>query len=134
MLAGIFPIGPDREGILFYQAFYFWRGFPIVKAQEIMAGLVCSGVIHLKLVFPASAADNHMPCNDRTEVIQKKPRPYFHFNVLTFLGMKIYGSNHVLEFPEGGFNPPSEMIKEHHFINRKFFRRQICNNVLIVIL
>lgn len=43
MLAGIFPIGPDRKGVLFYQAFYIWRGFSIVKMQEMAAGFVRSG-------------------------------------------------------------------------------------------
>ena len=43
MLVGIFPIGPDRKGVLFYQAFYIWRGFSIVKMQEMAAGFVRSG-------------------------------------------------------------------------------------------
>ncbi len=48
MLAGIFPIGPDRKGVLFYQAFYIWRGFSIGKTQEMAAGFVHSGIIHLE--------------------------------------------------------------------------------------
>lgn len=69
MLAGIFPIRPDRKSILFYQAFYVWWGFPIVKAQEIVAGFVCDRIVYLKLMFFAPAMDNYMPCNDGTEVI-----------------------------------------------------------------
>ena len=69
MRAGIFPIRPDRKSILFYQAFYVWWRFPIVKAQEIVASLVCNRIVYLKRMFLASAVDHYMPCNDGTEVI-----------------------------------------------------------------
>ena len=50
MLAGIFPVRPDRKGVLFYQAFYVWWGFSIVKAQEIAAGFVRNGIMPLRLI------------------------------------------------------------------------------------
>jgi hypothetical protein len=64
MLAGIFPIRPDRKGILFYQAFYVWRYFPIMEPQKIMARFVCGRVVYLKVMFPAFAVNDHMSCND----------------------------------------------------------------------
>lgn len=75
MLAGIFPIGPDRKGVLFYQAFYIWWGFSIGKTQEMAAGFVRSGIIHLDRMLPASAADHCMPSNNGAEVVYKEPGP-----------------------------------------------------------
>lgn len=75
MLAGIFPVRPDRKGVLFYQAFYVWWGFSIVKAQEIAAGFVRNGIIHLELMLSAPATDYYMPGNDGAEVVYKESCP-----------------------------------------------------------
>lgn len=40
MLAGIFPIGPDRQYILSCQAFYIWRFFSMMQPQKIMTGII----------------------------------------------------------------------------------------------
>ena len=96
MLAGIVPVRPDRKRVLFYQAFYVWRGFPVVEAQEIMAGLVCSGIVYLERMFSAPAQDRRMPCNNGTEVIQEEPCPHFHLNISPVFGMEVQRPDHVL--------------------------------------
>ena len=69
MLAGVFPVRPDRKSILFYQAFYVWGRFPVMKAQEILAGFIRNRIVYLELMFPAPALYNHMPGNNRAEVV-----------------------------------------------------------------
>lgn len=69
MLAGVFPVRPDRKGIPFYQAFYVWGSFPVMKAQKILAGFIRNSIVYLELMFPATALYNHMSGNDRAEVV-----------------------------------------------------------------
>ena len=69
MLAGIGSAGPDRKGIPCYQAFYVWRRFSALKAQEIATCFVGDRIIHLKLMLPALAADDYLSGNDGAEVI-----------------------------------------------------------------
>ena len=95
MLAGIFPIGPDRKGVLFYQAFYIWWGLSIGKTQEMAAGFVHSGIIHLERMLPASSADHCMPGNDGAEVVYKEPGHSSISMYLRFLNESLMRQSHV---------------------------------------
>ena len=78
------PIRPDRQYILFYQAYYIWRRFLVAKPDKIVACIKCNSKINLIFMFPAVFFDYGMLCYDGTEIIQDQPCPYFLSNVFTF--------------------------------------------------
>ena len=93
MLAGIIPIGPDRQYILFYQAFYIWWAFSIMKTKKVVTGLIGNRIIHLVSVLCFFLFDYHVTSDNRAEVVKEQTCPHFHFNVLAFLGMEIDCTN-----------------------------------------
>lgn len=79
MLAGIGSVGPDGKGIPCCQAFYVWRRFSTLKAQEIVTCFVGDRIIHLKLMLPALAVDDYLSGNDGAEVIIEEAAPIVPF-------------------------------------------------------
>ncbi len=96
MLAGIFPIRPDRQYILSDQAFYIRRFFSMMQPQKIMTGSIGDSIIHLIDIFPLFLFDYHMSGNNGTKVIKKQSCPYFHLDIFPLFRMEIYGTDHML--------------------------------------
>lgn len=68
----------------------------MMQPQEIMAGIIGNGIIHLVNIFPFFLPDHYMACDDGTKIIKKQPCPYFHLDIFPLFRVEIYGADHML--------------------------------------
>ena len=133
-MSEIVSLGPDRQKILTYQAFYIWRVLPGMNSQKVTAYFIGDGNIHLISVFGIFFLDSNMCGDDRAEVVEDEARPDFHFKEVLFLRMKAAGPEDVLEFAKGSFYIPTQVINLLDFFHRKLVCRKIGDDVFIAFL